>query len=484
MPETWYNIYMKKKKLTFLAFVIIAIALLLEAGILKSVNDSNTYQMSKVLLDRVVTVLNKNDENENGLIESLKDDYIVRAKAASYIIDAKPTAEHDVEELQKIANLISVDEIHLIDKNGYIYSGSMPKYYGYNFDSGEQMSYFKPMLTNKALTMCQDVTPNTAEKKEMMYAITWNEAGTRMIQIGIEPTRLLQELKQNEISNVVSDMPLYKGIEIFVADARTKIVKGATDRTWIGEALDDLGIATDKVDGSETVTLHTKVNETLCRCFLCLDDAYIIAVTMETSFYLKNNIYAILIVGIYLVLASCCMVYMLSRVLKEKYEKEKLLYTSNTDELTKCFNRHAYETAIHGLDLHKEWIYISMDINGLKRINDSLGHAAGDELICAVADCMKECFQNYGNVYRIGGDEFVIIMTEKTEELQKIIKDFEQKSALWHGELVDSISVSYGYVFSSEKAWNGIYDIAKAADERMYKSKSCYYRESGIDRRR
>ncbi len=59
MPETYYNIYMKKKTY-FLAFVIIAIALLLEAGILKSVNDSNTYQMSEFFtLDRVVTVLNK-----------------------------------------------------------------------------------------------------------------------------------------------------------------------------------------------------------------------------------------------------------------------------------------------------------------------------------------------------------------------------------------------------------------------------------------
>ena len=74
--------------------------------------------MSRVLLDRVVTVLNKNDENELQLIESLKDDYIVRAKAASYIIDAKPQVERDVAELQKIANLISVDEIHLFDENG------------------------------------------------------------------------------------------------------------------------------------------------------------------------------------------------------------------------------------------------------------------------------------------------------------------------------------------------------------------------------
>ena len=101
--------------------------------------------MSKVLLDRVITVLNKNDDSENGLIESLKDDYIVRAKAVSYIIDAKPQVEYDVEELQKIADLILVDEIHLFDKNGYIYSGTLPKYYGFSFDSGEQMEYFKPM---------------------------------------------------------------------------------------------------------------------------------------------------------------------------------------------------------------------------------------------------------------------------------------------------------------------------------------------------
>ena len=201
---------MKKRKLAFLAVAIIAVALLLETGILKYVNDRSTYQMAKVLLDRVVTVLNKNDESENELIGSLKDDYIVRAKAVSYIIDAKPEVERDVEELQKIADLMAVDEIHLFDENGYIYSGSVPKYFGYNFDSGEQMAYFKPMLTDKSLTMCQDVTPNTSEGKEMMYAITWNEDGTRLVQVGISPKRLLEETKQNEISTVVASMPFYK----------------------------------------------------------------------------------------------------------------------------------------------------------------------------------------------------------------------------------------------------------------------------------
>ena len=415
---------MKKKKLVFLAFATIAIALLLEAGILKYVNDSNTYRMSKVLLDRVITVLNKNDDSENGLIESLKDDYIVRAKAVSYIIDAKPQVEYDVEELQKIADLILVDEIHLFDKNGYIYSGTLPKYYGFSFDSGEQMEYFKPMLKNKNLTMCQDVTPNTAEGKELMYAITWNEAGTRMIQIGIEPKRLLKELKQNEISAVVSDMPVYKGIEIFVADSQTKIVKGATDSRQIGVKLEGLVVSSDKKSGETDVRL-IRIGGKRCKCLLSQYDDYIVAVTIDSSFYRQGNIFAVLIVGVYLVLASCCMFYMLSRVMKEKYEKEKLLYISNTDELTRCFNRHAYEERINNLDLREEWIYISMDLNNLKHTNDSLGHAAGDELICAAANCMRESFGKYGNVYRIGGDEFVVIITGNTKEFQSIIESFD-----------------------------------------------------------
>ena len=66
---------MKKRKLIILAITIIAAALLLEGFILKYVNDKNSDRMSKVLLDRVITVLDKNDkEVKKALIKSLKDD--------------------------------------------------------------------------------------------------------------------------------------------------------------------------------------------------------------------------------------------------------------------------------------------------------------------------------------------------------------------------------------------------------------------------
>lgn len=474
---------MKKKNLIILAFTVIAVALLLETGILHYVNERNADMTSRVLLDRVVSVLDKNETTESELIESLKDDYIVRAKAVSYIIDAKPEVEYDIEELQKIARLISVDEIHLFNQKGVIYSGSIPKYYGYSFDSGEQMAFFKSMLKDKNLTMCQDVTPNTSEAKEMMYAITWNESKTKMIQIGISPKRLLKELKQNEISRVVADMPVYDGMEIIVADATSNVIQGATDSEKIGLKLQDLNISLPSLDNN-ILDMHISVNGKNERCMIRKHESYIVAVTLEDAFYREENTIAIIIVGVYLTLASCCMIYLLSKFLKEKYENERLLFTSNTDEMTKCYNRRAYEKDMHSLNLNQEWIYLSLDLNGLKHANDTYGHAAGDEIIKGATDCMKEVFQGYGKVYRIGGDEFAVLLNVHIDDFDELLERFETTVSHWNGSLMKSLSISYGVVFSKEQKWQSIEDVCKEADNRMYAQKWSYYQKKGIDRRR
>ena len=455
---------MRKRKILVLSITIVAIALILETCILRYVNEKNAQTTSNVLLDRVIAVIDKNESSEKQFVKSLKDDYIVRAKAISYIVDAKPEVEYDIDELQKIASLMSVDEIHLIDDTGTIYSGSIPKYFGYSFDSGEQMAFFKQMLNNYDLTLCQDVTPNTAEAKEMMYAITWNESKTHMVQVGITPKRLLKELKQNQISNVVADMPVYKGMEIYVVNSKTNVIEGATDKNKIGKK-----ILTTNKQYNYVTRKHGNYNVSVC---------------MSESMNSQSNIVAILIVGIYLTLASCLLVLMLSQVLKEKYEKEKYIYTSNTDELTKCLNRRAYEADIQKLDLNSEWVYISLDLNGLKQTNDKMGHSAGDELICAASSCMKFAFASYGKIYRIGGDEFVVLIQESVSNIDSILQVFDTTIHDWQGKYSNSMSVSYGIVQSSEQDFDSILSVSKLADERMYKNKSNYYKISGNDRRR
>ena len=388
----------------------------------------------------MIAVLDKNESSEERFVKSLKDDYIVRVKTISYIVDAKPEVEYDIDELQKIASLMSVDKIHFIDETGMIYSGSIPKYFGYSFDPGAHMAFFKQILNNYDLTLCQDVTPNMAEAKEMMYAITWNESKTHRVQVGITPKRLLKELKQNQISNVVSNMPVYKGMEIYVVNSKTKIIEGATDKNKIGKK-----ILTSNKNYQYITRKHGNYN---------------VSVSKSESMFSQNNIAAILIVGIYLTLASCLLVLMLSRVLKEKYEKEKYMCTSNT-----------------------EWAYISLDLNGLKHANDSLGPSARDELICAASNCMKFAFASYGKIYRIGGDEFVVWIQYSVSNLDSILPGFYATIHEWHGKHLNSISVSYGVVKSSEQDFDSVQEISKFADERMYQNKKDYYTMSCNDRR-
>lgn len=462
-----------KVKIIALLAVIIVIALFLQAGILYNINSKNAYKTSKVLLNQVVDIIEKNQKNEQDMIKSLKEDYIVRAKAVSYIIDAKPEAEKDTKELQKIADLMLIDEIHLFDKTGKIYSGTIPKYYGYNFNSGKQMAYFKPMLKNKKLTMCQDVTPNTSEGKKVMYAITWNETGSRMIQVGIRPVRLLEEVKQNEVKTVISNMPVYEGINIFVANQENGKIYGATDKSKIGKTLDEISI-----DGEKYNSIRKKTGN------------YIVEVKFTTSSNNINTLITLLIVAVYLSIAAGCilvMVHRLSKVKREKKEQSKILRSiseiSNKDELTDCFNRRAYEEDIANLSMDNEFIYASVDVNGLKVINDSLGHAAGDELLCGAATCMKQCFHPYGKVYRVGGDEFIIILPIDLAQFEAIKEQFDEIIKGWSGEQIKAISVSCGYVSSKESMWSSIKEIAHVADIRMYEEKARYYKNSGVDRR-
>jgi diguanylate cyclase (GGDEF)-like protein len=436
--------------------------MVIEILILNSLNRKNSNKTSLVLLNQVVSIIEDNEENETQLIETLKEDYIIRAQTVSYILDSKPEAEYDVEELKKIAGMMHIDEIHLFDETGEIYSGSEPKYYGYNFDSGDQMGYFKPMLEDKSLTMCQDVTPNTAEGKSMMYAITWNDSGDKMIQVGIEPLRLLEELRGNEISEVVANMPAYEGINILVADADSGVICGSTNDSLMDKTLEETGVLkNDNCNSQKT-------------------GDYLVVVTYSARANLKNIFAAMAIELVYLVVAGTTIIYVTQNIDKEKKKEEELFFKSHADQLTGLYNRRAYEDDIaehHDTVTEDNFVFVSLDVNGLKKVNDTMGHVAGDELLIGAADCMKQCFGSYGKIYRNGGDEFAAILFANEEQLQEIKKDFDAVTAKWSGHLVHGLSVSCGYVTKNEVDITSVHEIANIADKRMYEEKSAFYKK-------
>lgn len=115
---------------------------------------------------------------ENGK-EEFSERCIRSAEMVSYFVKNDPEITKSVERAKQLAEMLDIDEIHFFTPEGEIYSGTHPKYFGYTFESGEQMHFFLPMLEDKSLRLCQEIQPNTAEGKEMQYAAVWMEDGKR-----------------------------------------------------------------------------------------------------------------------------------------------------------------------------------------------------------------------------------------------------------------------------------------------------------------
>ncbi len=280
------------------------------------------YQAADISINQIQELLIRNDEGECNLRDSLKDDYIVRAQACSYIVEHSDISEQDVRELRKIAKLLEVDEIHLFDTDGFIYAGTNPEYYGYNFDSGEQMSFFKPMLSDYELSLCQDVTPNTAEGKLMMYALVWREDRKGLIQIGLTPTRLLEQIERNKVANILSEIPTNNNI-YFVAERSTGKIVECTQENYQEKTLQEIGIERALFSEDRVSHFRAEIGGVDCLASFKICGNYEIGVCQAVKDVYWGVYLSSLIVFVYLLAASVAIVSIVSIMTRKEREKEE-----------------------------------------------------------------------------------------------------------------------------------------------------------------
>ena len=151
----------------------------------------------------------------------------------------------------------------------------------------------------------------------------------------------------------------------------------------------------------------------------------------------------------------------------------RLELLSSIDMLTGCKNRNAMNNAVNDIisgkaEITEPYAVIFVDLNGLKRVNDENGHIAGDRLLRTAAAILSQVFYDC-DVYRAGGDEFMLIAPGFTEEiLRSRLELLNEKSTI----AVD-VHFAVGCCFSNES--NDIRNAMCIADERMYSNKNEYY---------
>lgn len=159
-------------------------------------------------------------------------------------------------------------------------------------------------------------------------------------------------------------------------------------------------------------------------------------------------------------------------ITQRKQYEENILYLSYHDPLTGLYNRRYYTEQL--LKLHeKEHMPLSIvmgDINGLKVMNDAFGHDAGDELLKTVAKELTKVFEEKGQIARIGGDEFVILLPNMYK--QAAIKLIDEAKALIEQNSMNGITLSVSFGVDTLIDVSGsASEVIKNAEDDMYKHK-------------
>ena len=150
---------------------------------------------------------------------------------------------------------------------------------------------------------------------------------------------------------------------------------------------------------------------------------------------------------------------------------------SQIDTLTRLFNRETYYHDVAKMDKSITGV-IQYDMNGLKYINDNLGHLEGDKALSSIAEMILKSSGRKMYAYRLGGDEFLVLALDSDEEsLQEAVKRFKEKVA------ETSYHCSIGYSYRSDRN-QPIDNLLKDAEKKMYEDKAEFYKNSSIERRK
>jgi diguanylate cyclase (GGDEF)-like protein len=167
---------------------------------------------------------------------------------------------------------------------------------------------------------------------------------------------------------------------------------------------------------------------------------------------------------------------------KEYTEARLMAKLAYEDVMTGLYNRTAYveDTAGYEKELYLapnnlNLIYIIFDLNNLKIMNDFHGHGVGDHYIVTTGKIIKKAFENIGKCYRIGGDEFAVIIKDKSlDDCQNSIKELKILISK-ENEIADlDYSLAYGYAVFEAGKYTSLKELIDRADKNMYENKNIY----------
>lgn len=165
-----------------------------------------------------------------------------------------------------------------------------------------------------------------------------------------------------------------------------------------------------------------------------------------------------------------------------QFYNEQLTDIAKTDGLTGLKNRLAFDELLKDIENEKtnekDWVMLMIDLNGLKITNDQYGHEAGDELIKGTAAVIKDVYGENGECFRIGGDEFVVILNARENRMAEYRNKLKDRIEEYNKVETYKLSMAVGEArLNDQKGVRGsISDWKMNADMDMYREKDSFHK--------
>lgn len=163
------------------------------------------------------------------------------------------------------------------------------------------------------------------------------------------------------------------------------------------------------------------------------------------------------------------------RLIGVEREAEKLKQEARMDAVTRLGNRNAFQEDVEAIDRkdYPAWSVVMCDLNGLKFFNDHYGHSMGDSYIIIAAELICDMFGSYGKIYRVGGDEFIVLSDQLNEEIfaEHYEKMNQRIEALNKSYFQERMGIAAGFATFDATLDIDLYETEKRADIKMYATK-------------
>jgi len=239
-----------------------------------------------------------------------------------------------------------------------------------------------------------------------------------------------------------------------------------------------LAIITVALTFIEYYKYHSKKARVFLNHFLVL----VLFAVMETTNYIMNefsntSVYGLIIISAYLFYMLIFYIIQIRNRFKLSYKLEVLNKLVYVDALTGGKNRHAFEKDMEDLfnneQVREELRIVMFDLDDLKEINDTQGHHCGDEALKTTLKVIENIFGEFGNCYRIGGDEFACIMTVSDKEIyDRCVRDLELTLKSISKTSTYQLNTSIGSQAYNKDLFQKPSDMLRVADQKMYLNKN------------